>query len=267
MRQLKNETLKCNLVQFKQTTLGPIYVYENAQYRWLTLDEKREQDAVIQGVMSKSKSEQVLVPVNQSMLLFLLKPVTNLKMLNLGLGTAGVERVIYYLFNKTKFLNTLHSFNTVEINPDVVEIAQTHFYLPKPHSVFLQSAEQFIQQCKIKYDVITIDIFSGEYHQPFLNSALFWQNMTRCCNSSSQITLNLNPKTGQELQLLLALLRKYFKAIALVEFNEYKNIVIVLSPSSLKHISVDNIQDSDVFKHLAPNLYQDINHIYHIESF
>jgi len=266
MRQLKNETLKCNLVQFKQTALGPIYVYENSQYRWLTLDEKREQDAVIQGVMSQSSPERVLVPVNQSMLLFLLKSVTNLKMLNLGLGTAGVERAIYYLLNRKQLIKNLHTFNTIEINPDVVEIAHTHFKLPKTHSVFIQSAEQFIQQCEIKYDVITIDIFSGEHHQPFLNNALFWQNMTRCCHSNSQITLNINPKTAQELHLLLAMLRKYFKAIALVEFNEYKNIVIVLSPSSLKHISVDEIQNSAVFEHIAPNLYKDINHIYHIES-
>ena len=54
-----NIPMHINTTMFKQTTLGPIYGYENAQCRWVTLDEKHEQGAVIQGEKRKSKEEQM----------------------------------------------------------------------------------------------------------------------------------------------------------------------------------------------------------------
>ncbi|WP_166109325.1 hypothetical protein [Pseudoalteromonas sp. Z9A5] len=265
MRQLKEDTIKSNLIESQQSAFGPVCVYQNEGYRWLTLAQKTSEDITIQGVMNLTQPEQVIVPINQCMLLFLLKPVNTLNILNLGLGTAGFERIMYYLQNNTPYINAINTFNTVEINPHIAAIAAQHFNLPNNHSTYLQCAEQYISQCTDHFNVITIDIFSGEYHLPFLTSDNFWQNINRCSEQSTQVIVNLNPQTGQELQMLLVLLRRHFKCLALIEFNEYKNIVLVLSQHTLMHINVDEIQNSPVFINFAPTLYKSINSIYHIE--
>ena len=97
MRQLKEDTIKSNLIESQQSAYGPVCVYQNKEYRWLTLAQKTNEDITIQGVMNLTHPEQVIVPVNQCMMLFLLKPVDTLNILNLGLGTAGFERIMYHL--------------------------------------------------------------------------------------------------------------------------------------------------------------------------
>jgi len=265
MRQLKENTVKNNLIESQQSAYGPVCVYQNKEYRWLTLAQKTNEDITIQGVMKLTQPEQVIIPVNQCMLLFLLKPIDTLNILNLGLGTAGFERIMYHLQSNTSYIKTINTFSTVEINPSVVSAALQHFNLPHKHITYLQCAEQYITQCSDHFNVITIDIFSGKYHLPFLNTDSFWQNINRCSEPNTHVIINLNPQTGQELKLLLVLFRQHFKCLAIIEFNEYKNIVIILSQQTLMHINVNEIQNSPVFINFAPDLYKSINSIYHIE--
>jgi hypothetical protein len=265
MRQLKADTVSANLIASSNNQYGPICVYQNTAYRWLTLAQNAQSDITIQGVMSLNENEQLLIAVNQCMLLFLLKAAEPLRILNLGLGTAGIERAIYYLHNKTAYINNLDVFESVEINPAIISVAKQYFNLPADHTVHLQNAELFVATCTRTYNVITIDIFSGDVHQGFLSDSVFWQNIRRCSEQNAQIIINLNPKTGKELQALLVLFRQHFGCIALIEFNEYKNIVVILSQQSLVHINKEEIAHSSLFKTWAPTLHHEINSIYHIE--
>lgn len=72
MRQLKKDTVKANQIEFKPTQFGPVCVYQNNLYRWLTLAQNTNDDVVIQGIMNLKHNEQVLIPINQCMFLFLL---------------------------------------------------------------------------------------------------------------------------------------------------------------------------------------------------
>lgn len=265
MRQLKADTLAANLIASSNNQYGPICVYQNTTHRWLTLAQNAHSDITIQGVMSLCENEQLMIAVNQCMLLFLLKTAEPLRILNLGLGTAGIERAIHYLHTKTDHINNLAVFESVEINPTMISVAEQYFNLPANHTVHLQSAEEFIANCTRTYNVITIDIFSGDVHQDFLSDSVFWQNICRCSEQNAQVIINLNPKTGKELQALLVLFRQHFSCIALIEFNEYKNIVVILSQQSLMHINKEEIVHSPLFKTWAPTLHTDINSIYHIE--
>jgi len=144
MRHLKKETVKSNLITLQQSPYGPVCVYQNDAYRWLTLAQNTDEDIVIQGVMNRTHPEQLTIAVNQCMLLFLLKAADTLNILNLGLGTAGFERIMYYLQNNTPYINTITTFNTVEINPQIATIAAQHFKLPSNHSTYLQCAKQYV---------------------------------------------------------------------------------------------------------------------------
>jgi spermidine synthase len=264
MRQLKIDTLPSNQIYYADTVFGPVRVYQNKDYRWLTFSNEPLGSVAIQGVMSKTNPEHVSVPINQSMLLFLLKPVNTMRILNLGLGTAGVERTLAHIAHSTAYLNSLNQFDTVEINPGVIDVAKQFFNLPHNHIIYQQCAEQYLSKCTNRYNVICIDIFSGEHHQACVQSHSFWQSIIHCIEPDSQILINLNPKTGHDLQTVLGLLRQYFNYIALIEFNEYKNIVLILSHISVHHITVEAIKASDVMHCIAPTLHKAINTIYHI---
>ena len=265
MRQLKIDTTSSNLTYHVENEFGSTCVYQNNEHLWLTLNNNPQSDVIIQGVMNKVSPEKVCVAIYQSMLLFLLIPINNLRILNLGLGTAGLERTLKHIESNTPYLSPVNLFESVEINPAIVSIAKQFFQLPNDHTVHLQCAEQFISLCNQKYDIIYIDIFSGEYHQTFIQNHSFWQSINRCIDDSGQAVINLNPQTGQDLKNILVLLRQYFKCIALIEFNEYNNIVLILSHKSLKYISIEAIQTSKVMQAIAPKLHNAINTIYHIE--
>jgi spermidine synthase len=265
MRQLKTDTTSSNLIYHVENEFGSTCVYQNNEHIWLTLNNNPQSDVIIQGVMNKVSPEKVCVAIYQSMLLFLLIPINDLRILNLGLGTAGLERTLKHIESNTPYLSPINLFESVEINPAIVSIAKQFFQLPNDHTVHLQCAEQFISLCNQKYDIIYIDIFSGEYHQAFIQSHSFWQSINRCIDENGQAVINLNPQTGQDLKNILVLLRQYFECIALIEFNEYSNIVLILSHKSLKYISIEAIHASKVMQVIAPKLHNAINTIYHIE--
>ncbi|MEL0642740.1 hypothetical protein V6260_19620, partial [Pseudoalteromonas aliena] len=68
------------------------------------------------------------------------------------------------LHSNTPNINTINTFNTLEIKPIIALFAAQHFKLPIKHSNYIQCAEQYITQCSDHCNVNTIDIFSGEYH-------------------------------------------------------------------------------------------------------
>lgn len=265
MHQLKAETTTANQIHYEYTDYEPVYIYENKDYVWLTFSDDPLCEVAIQGVMSKAKPEQVHLPVNQSMLLFLLTPASYTRILNMGLGTAGVERTLRYIERNPLYLNSIQQFDTVEINSGVINAAKKYFKLPSNHTVYQQCAEQFIGQCTSSYDVINIDIFNGNHHLAFIKDDYFWQGINNRLEENGQVVINLNPNTDQDLQMLLELLRSYFTCIALIEFNEYRNIVLILSHFSLKHITVEAIHGSNLMQVIAPNLHNNIKTIYHIE--
>ena len=182
-----------------------------------------------------------------------------------GIGYNGVERTLRYIERNPLYLNSIQQFDTVEINSGVINAAKKYFKLPSNHTVYQQCAEQFIGQCTSSYDVINIDIFNGNHHLAFIKDGYFWQGINNCLEDNGQVVINLNPNTDQDLQMLLELLRSYFTCIALIEFNEYRNIVLILSHFSLKHITVEAIHGSNLMQVIAPNLHNNIKTIYHIE--
>ena len=265
MFNLKSEITPPKNIHFEYSEYGPVYVYENSDYIWLTFSNDQSTNISTQGVMSKAYPAKICTPVKQSMFLFLLTPIHNARILNMGLGAAGVERTLKHLEHNVLSMDSICQLDTVEINASIINLAKRYFNLASNHTIYQQCAESFIKHCTSYYDVINIDIFNGEHHPVFINSHVFWQNICHCLDKSGNVLINLNPKTGSDLQSLLMLLRNYFTCIALIEFNEYKNIVVILSHLSLKHITVEVIHTSNLMQSIAPNLHNDIKEIYHIE--
>jgi spermidine synthase len=265
MHLLKSDSLP-NQIHYETTEYGPIYIYENKDYIWLTFSNGLNHTANTQGLMNKAEPEKICTPVKQSMFLFLLTQTKDLQILNIGLGSAGVERTLEYFQHNSDYLFcTISQFDTVEINAGIINAAKQFFKLPPTHTVYEQCAEKFIAECTNLYNIIHIDMFNGDHHPKFIENHPFWIDLTNSLATNGQVLININPNSGDDLKLFLTLMREYFACIALIEFNDYQNIVLILSNCSLKYITVEAIHASNVMRTMAPNLHNDIKAIYHME--
>lgn len=195
-------------------------VKETTQYKWFEYG-----GVSIQSLMSKAEPEKIMMPVSQSLLLFLLLTEGALNVLNLGLGGAALERILVKVPNL--------SLSSIDGSQAIIDMAKCHFSLPEKVQVYCQQAELFIQHSTIQYDVILCDLFIGEKSPDFLFSNDFYQQLANITNNNAVVSINLQADTNQQLLLALLAIKQHFPHIALIEFNDYSNIVIICSRSEL----------------------------------
>jgi spermidine synthase len=257
MKHLINHS-QAKLMYNSQNEMGDIYIYENSHYRWLKFS-----DHSIQGIMNKSAPEKMDSPIFQALLLFLLSHTTNLRVLNLGLGSANLVRSINNLASTERI--TLCTLDSVEINPTIVTLATDYFKLPKNTQIILSCAQKFIAQNQHIYDVLLIDIFNHAHHPDFIQTHTFWQHIVKATSQHGIVSINLSPKSSQQLQTLLIIIRTYFAHTVLIEFNQYENIVAIFSQSNLHHINKQFINKHVLFNELATGFTATIKNIHYIQ--
>ncbi|XPF93296.1 spermidine synthase [Colwellia sp. RE-S-Sl-9] len=191
-------------------------VKETAEYRWFEYGGQ-----AVQSLMNLQNPEELVLPIPQSMLLFLLWKKAPLKVLNLGLGGAAFERT----------LATIPSvlLTSIEVSKPVLDIAKKYFKLPQKVHAQCQSAEQFIANTQAKYDVVLCDMFVEEKSPSFLFNEAFYQRLKTITLDKSVVLLNMYVETDEQLLLALHEIKKHFPYIALIDFDGYKNVVVVCS--------------------------------------
>jgi spermidine synthase len=197
-------------------------VKENKHYRWFEYAGHS-----IQSLMSRDKPHHLMIPVTQALMLFFLFKKTPLRLLNLGLGGGGLERLL------ANFPDI--SITSVESSQDIIEMAKQHFYLPEKIEVVCQDAFQFVKQNQDPFDVIISDLFIGEKNPAFLFSAEFFQRLVNITTKDSVITLNIKAESNQHLFQVLSTIKTFFPYIALIEFDDYSNLVVVASKVMIPH--------------------------------
>jgi len=224
----------------RETASGPLKVFENEQYRWFTLAGE-----AIQGAMDKTQPEKVIMPTIQAMLLFLLWPKGSQKVLNLGLGSAAIERALA--------TQAGIEVTSVELESEVVLMAEQFFQFKPPAPVVHACADAFIKQSSECFDVILIDLFSQELHPAFFNSAQFWQNTAQRLTQDGQVFINLYPKDEKDLLEVLLLLKPLYQHMLMIELKDFKNIILVASQQSLSKINLENISQDSRYSRLTDN--------------
>ena len=96
-----------------------VSVKETLEYRWFDYGGNS-----IQSLMNKAKPQQLMSPVAESLLFFLLIKDAPVNVLNLGLGGASFERALSVISDI--------KITSVEASPVIVDMAKTYFYLPSP---------------------------------------------------------------------------------------------------------------------------------------
>jgi len=195
-------------------------VRESKHYRWFHFG-----DDAIQSIIDVKQPEKILLPIQQAMLSFLLWKQAPQSILNLGLGGGVFERHFQS--------NAEISLETIEISTDVIDVARRYFYLPNNLSIHIEAAESYLQRNHSKVDVILCDIFANQENPVCLKEQTFYQNLQHNCKDSAVVFINLFPINEQYMVELIINIKPYFNHVALIEFENYKNVVLVLSQEVL----------------------------------
>ncbi|WP_413692935.1 spermidine synthase [Psychromonas sp. KJ10-2] len=193
-----------------------LLVKESGRFRWFEYA-----GASIQSLMSLDSPNQIIMPVTQSFLLCLLINPKAVNILNLGLGGAALERC---LANLTKL-----SLTSIEASQAIISMAKSHFLLPTQSQVICASAEQFVAECDQQYDVVLSDLFIGEQSADCIFEASFYQQLDQITTEQGLVLINLFADSEQKLTALLLTIKKYFPYLALVEFEDFSNIIVIAS--------------------------------------
>ncbi|WP_441003391.1 spermidine synthase [Pseudocolwellia agarivorans] len=226
-------TKKHSLLHQQDAGGSVLSVKETADYRWFEYGGE-----VVQSLMCKAVPEQILTPISQSLLVFLLWRSRPLKVLNLGLGGASLERS----------LATIPSvlITSVEYSQAVIDMAKRYFNLPKKVHVVCQKAEDFIQQphneAYTKYDVVLCDLFLEEKSPEFLFTQDFYFHLNNITNDKAVVMINLQAESDEQLLTALIGIKQHFPYIALIEFDDYKNIVLICSLAEIPNRNILNEQ-------------------------
>ncbi|MGO2127870.1 MAG: hypothetical protein ACTH4U_03955 [Pseudoalteromonas prydzensis] len=241
LTQLPHSSLLANI----RSPYGLLRIVENGQYRWFTLGD----DHVIQGVMDKTQPDLLCAPVNQAMFICLLPITANTQLLNLGAGSGCFERALK---------ESAIKLTSVEISADIIAAALKYFLLDETTPIINDCAEHFIAQCQQRFDVILIDIFSAQSQQALLQKHAFWHACFTHLTPRGKIAINLAPSNEQQVINLLLLLRSLFNEFIVIEFKQFKNIVVIASNASLAGITIENIKLCDNINttNLAENIKQ-----------
>lgn len=225
MLNIKALLNKQHTVLFQQTVNNSeLVVKETADYRWFEFGGQ-----IIQSLMHKKQPRQLFTPVSQSLLLFLLWKNQPLKVLNLGLGGASIERMLAPM---PQLLLT-----SVEASQTVIDIAQQYFKLPQKVRVICEHAEHYVQQVNVtangQFDVVICDVFVDEKSPEFLFSTDFYLHLSQITNDKAVVMINIQAESNEQLFSALFAVKQYFAYVALIEFDDYKNIVLVCSASEI----------------------------------
>ena len=222
-------------------------VREKDNYRWFHFGGD-----VVQAAIDTLNLENILLPVPQSMLLFVLWQKEPLNVLNLGMGAGSIENALEILPHI--------QVTSVESEIAIIQMAKNYFLSSKNNKVFHQSAEEFIRTTTDRYDIILCDIFYQQKSPDCVYSSGFYHDLNEKLSQSGIIFVNLFPEDKENLISIMTVSRQYFDHAALIEFNHYQNIVLILSnvalPTKEQLISLNSL----------PNKLLDISFEEHINN-
>jgi spermidine synthase len=195
-------------------------VRESSHYRWFHYGGN-----VVQSMMDTEEPHRVLSPVSLSMLLFLLWQNKPVSLLNLGIGGGSFERALVQYNNI--------DVTSVESEVKIIEMAQAYFSLPQICNIVHALAEDFLQKNSCYYDVILCDIFFNDKSPLSLYCIEFYEQLYRSLSDVGIAFINVHPESEADLVQLLHLSRECFDHVALIEFDDFANIIMVLSLQKL----------------------------------
>lgn len=211
------------MVSMRKLPTGEMAVYENADYRWLSIDD------TIQTAMSLSTPSALALPhLHGLALLFYLKPRWR-SLLELGLGGGAMSRFV------TQYQPDCR-LTSVELSEAIIEVYQQHFCTPNAlHHVVCADANEFVKMNTERHDAIIVDLFSGNQSPDFLLDTSFYNTLWHSVSDDGVIALNIIAHAQVYFDALLDCVMASMPVLPLCfSIPGYKNKILILSREAIK---------------------------------
>lgn len=143
--------------------------------------------STIQSSMRVKTPYSLELPYSRAMMLFLLFAKRVQDVLVLGLGGGSIPKYIHHLLPEI-------STRVVELNPQVIAIARSHFYLPEDDDrlqVIQGDGKQFLEENPQTTDMLMLDIFDGQGIPPDLYAQNFFDTCRAALRPEGMMAVNL----------------------------------------------------------------------------
>ena len=194
-----------------------ISVVEQDNLRWLRLS-----DGSIQSAMWLEEPAYPALNYIQAMLCSLLYIEKPAHLLNLGLGSGAIER---FLISQLPDVSTV----SVELDPDMLQVARDYFHLPPSHPVALDSAQRFLQYNNGTFDILLCDVYAKDINHSPLHSPDFYRDAAHRLKPKGVLAVNCLLETEAEMVEILLKIRVYLPWIILYDAPDQQNIVLLCS--------------------------------------
>lgn len=188
-------------------------VWQNYRYRWLTFSSP-----AIQSIIQRTHPERPVTDCIKAMRFPTMKNPGNT--LHLGVGGASIAHAL--LPHRAH-----HEWVFVEVDAEVVTIAQKYFFLESlhPNKIFCQDAAQYMAKSTTNYKNIIIDISNAQCFPAQLVNVHFFLSIISRLQEGGIITLNL-PDQSQH-YIILNIVKLLLPAYFVFNIQALSNIVIV----------------------------------------
>ncbi len=224
---------------FRETAYSRLLVKERGSQRSLYF-VRDSGETVLETTVDLQHPEQLVVPYTRAMMVApLFRPEAQRSLL-IGLGGGAMVHFIHAHWPE-------QIIDAVEIDPVIVELAQTHFGLEQSNEVRLHAADGFlfIEESKERYDIIYMDAFlkpsvdTDSTGVPLrLKTLTFYEQLKDRLEEEGVILFNINLHGGLESDL--ALIHEAFSHVWTLRVPKRGNLIAVASlrPYKLEEITM-----------------------------
>jgi spermidine synthase len=193
-----------------------IEIHQSDNLRWMSFGDK-----AVQSVIDLQEPTRLVLPYTEAMTAALLFNPLPQRILNLGLGGGSFERL---------FLQKLPdaSLTSVESSREVIGLSRQYFLLPADYAVEVATAQQFLAASDDTFDLILCDLHEKGMPAPCLYQDEFYRDALAALSDCGVMAINLLPASESDLMNVLLALRHHFDWTLLLDFVDYRNIVIFL---------------------------------------
>jgi len=214
------------LLLFKtETPIGLLSIWQDNKYRWMTLGGDLEQ-----GKMMLSDPSDPVTPMSSAMVRCIESLKYKNNILNLGLGTASLERA---LINSPDTCIT-----SVEVSQAVIDCCYQYFALPQSRTIYCQDAFEYLRDKSnnTPFDVVIMDLFGNEKEPvAYQHDKTFKQVKQRLTNNGVLI-INSHCQNNQEVKARIQTIHQALSNILVVEFNSLNNLLFIASNAELNSL-------------------------------
>lgn len=200
---------------------SPYLLFQSEGYRWLC----HPRDAV-QSVMRIDAPAELVLPHQRAMLLAAVLPDKLESMLELGTGGGAFLRYFSAHWSSARL-------TSVDNDAQVQQIARQYFGLPADAKLVCDDALDFVQREHGTYDLVLVDLFRGREAPSRLTNVQTMVALSNRLTVGGAIAINTLPDSQAAVVQLLEAARDVFGGIALINFADQGNVVMVLRKQAL----------------------------------